>query len=183
MTILAYNELIHLLDSGVIQDGKHSAVGGSSIDIHLGPTIIAEKGTGADFYGTIDYRERDKFWGEKIELNDNGFALFPGEFILAHTIEKFEIPLNLSALLRTKSSMGRIGLEHLDAGWIDPGFSGALTLELTNTLQSHAIRIRPGDSIGQLVFFRHEMVEYDNSYKAKGRYSGSDTVEQTRKAR
>lgn len=183
MTILAYNELIHLLDSGVIQDGKHSAVGGSSIDIHLGRSIIAEEYVGG-FQGIIDYREREQFKGFKFELNeDDGNLLFPGKFILAHTVEKFEIPLNLSALLRTKSSMGRIGLEHLDAGWIDPGFSGALTLELTNTLQNHAIRIRPGDAIGQLVFFRHEMVEYDNSYKAKGRYSGSDTVEQTRKAR
>lgn len=182
MTILAHNELVHLLDTRVIQDGKHSAIGGSSIDIHLGSSIIAEV-TPFNGFGVIDYRDRDKFDGCQCELSDEGFELYPGQFILAHTIEKFEIPLNLSALLRTKSSMGRIGLEHLDAGWVDPGFSGALTLELTNTLQNHAIRIRPGDAIGQLVFFRHEMVEYDNSYKAKGRYSGSDTVEQTRKAR
>lgn len=182
MTIVAYDELVHLLDSGVIQDGKHSAAGGSSIDIHLGPTIIVENPAGFP-RRVIDYRERDQFDGTKVVLDEDGFELFPGQFILAHTVEKFEIPLNLSALLRTKSSMGRIGLEHLDAGWVDPGFSGALTLELTNTLRHHAIRIRPGDAIGQLVFFRHEMVEYDNSYKAKGRYSGSDTVEQTRKAR
>ena len=182
MTILAYDELVHLLDSGVIQDGKHCAVGGSSIDIHLGRTIIIERSP-IDGYGVIDYRERDQFYGTKGVMYEDGFDIFPGQFILAHTVEKFDIPLNLSALLRTKSSMGRIGLEHLDAGWVDPGFSGALTLELTNTLRHHAIRIRPGDAIGQLVFFRHEMVEYDNSYKAKGRYSGSDTVEQTRKAR
>lgn len=175
--ILAHNELIYLLDSGVIESGQHAAVGGASIDIHLGDTILIE----ADTEHVADYRARTPLKMREVRLTPDGYVMRPGEFILAHCVEYLRMPLNLTALLRTKSSMGRIGFEHMDAGVVDPGFHGQLTLEFKNQLQHQSFRIRPGDPVGQLVFFRHETVEHDNSYLAKGRYNGQMGVNQTRK--
>ena len=174
--ILAHDELIHLLETGVIENGQHSAVGGASIDIHLGDTILIE----ADIEHVADYRERSPLKMREVKLTPDGYVMRPGEFILAHCVEYLRMPLHHTALLRTKSSMGRIGFEHMDAGVVDPGFHGQLTLEFKNQLQYQSFRIRPGDPVGQLVFFRHATVELDNSYLAKGRYNGQRGVNQTR---
>ena len=174
--ILAHDELIHLLDSGVIQHGQRAAVGGASIDIHLGDTILVE----ADTEYIADYRDRTPLKMREVKLDDSGFVMRPGQFILAHCVECLTMPLHLTALLRTKSSMGRIGFEHMDAGVVDPGFHGQLTLEFKSQLQCQSFRIRPGDDVGQLVFFRHETVNHDDSYLAKGRYNGQRGVNQTR---
>ena len=73
--------------------------------------------------------------------------------------------------------MARIGLEHMNAGWCDAGWNGSvLTLELKNMTKHHAIRIRPGDPIGQMVFFKHEPVPTEASYASKGRYNGDSSV-------
>lgn len=184
MTILAYDELVHLVETGVIKGGKHSAISGTSIDLHLGPRILIEKRAPDGIVPVLDYRARTPMLvHEYIMDKEDGYVLNPGEFILAHSVESFDVPLNMSSILRCKSSMGRMGFEHLDAGFVDPGFEGVLTFEFVNVLRYHSIRIRPGDPVGQLIWHRHAAVDYDNSYKAKGRYSGSDTVEQTRKAR
>ena len=181
---LAYGDLVHLVESGVIESGRLEAVGGSSVDIHLGGKILIEnrRNTKSGFsVPVVDYGDREPLDVIEFDLSKAGeFVLSPGQFILAHSVEVLNMPLSMSALLRTKSSMGRIGFEHMDAGWVDPGFSGQLTLEFKNQLESHAIRIRPGDQVGQLVFFRHETVEHDNSYKARGRYNGQRGAVQIR---
>ena len=181
---LAYDELAHLVESGVTESGRLEAVGGSSVDIHLGDKILIEnrrKRLHRVNVPVVDYSDREPLDVIEVDLSKTGeYVLSPGQFILAHSVEVLNMPLNMSALLRTKSSMGRIGFEHMDAGWVDPGFSGQLTLEFKNQLESHAIRIRPGDQVGRLVFFRHETVEHDNSYKAKGRYNGQRGAVQTR---
>lgn len=180
MTILAYDELVHLIDTGVIASGRHDAVSGTSIDLHLGPRILIEadrRGASGEI-PVLDYRERTPMHVEQHDMDDDGYVLMPGQFVLAHSVERFDVPLNMSAMLRCKSSMGRMGFEHLDAGWVDPGFSGVLTFEFVNVCQYHAIRIRPGDPVGQLVWHRHAAIDYDNSYRANGRYSGRDSVAQ-----
>jgi deoxycytidine triphosphate deaminase len=74
--------------------------------------------------------------------------------------------------------MARIGLEHMNAGWCDAGWQGSvLTLEFKNMTRFHSIRIRPGDAIGQMVFFRHAPVSYEASYAARGRYNNNASVE------
>ena len=73
--------------------------------------------------------------------------------------------------------MARIGLEHLNAGWCDAGWTGSvLTLEFRNLTTFHEIELIYGDKIGQMVFFKHDPVEMDNSYAVKGRYNGLATV-------
>ncbi|APT91476.1 deoxycytidine triphosphate deaminase [Corynebacterium sphenisci DSM 44792] len=82
------------------------------------------------------------------------FVLHPGEFVLAATLERFDIPAHLAGRLEGKSSLGRLGLlTHSTAGFIDPGFSGHITLELSN-VANLPIVLWPGMKVGQLALFR-----------------------------
>jgi dCTP deaminase len=85
---------------------------------------------------------------------DEPFILHPGEFVLASTYEVVSLPDDIAARLEGKSSLGRLGLlTHSTAGFIDPGFSGHVTLELSN-VATLPITLWPGMKIGQLCFFR-----------------------------
>ncbi|GAA3070132.1 dCTP deaminase [Actinocorallia glomerata] len=82
------------------------------------------------------------------------FVLHPGEFVLGATYEAVTLPEDVAARLEGKSSLGRLGLlTHSTAGFIDPGFSGQVTLELSN-MATLPIKLWPGSKIGQLCFFR-----------------------------
>jgi len=82
------------------------------------------------------------------------FILHPGEFVLGSTYEVVTLPDDVAARLEGKSSLGRLGLlTHSTAGFIDPGFSGHVTLELSNAA-TLPIKLWPGMKIGQLCFFR-----------------------------
>ncbi|MBD9697899.1 dCTP deaminase [Flavimobilis sp. GY10621] len=85
---------------------------------------------------------------------DEPFVLHPGEFVLGATYEQVTLPDDIAARLEGKSSLGRLGLlTHSTAGFIDPGFSGHVTLELSN-VATLPIMLWPGMKIGQLCFFR-----------------------------
>lgn len=85
---------------------------------------------------------------------DEPFVLHPGEFVLGSTYEVVTLPNDVAARLEGKSSLGRLGLlTHSTAGFIDPGFSGHVTLELAN-VANLPILLRPGMKIGQVCFFR-----------------------------
>jgi len=90
-----------------------------------------------------------------VEVDPNeGFVLHPGEFVLASTLETVSLPDDLAARVEGKSSLGRLGLlTHATAGFVDPGFSGHVTLELSN-VATLPIMLWPGMKIGQLAFFR-----------------------------
>ncbi len=84
---------------------------------------------------------------------DTPFVLHPGEFVLGSTLEAISVPDDLAARLEGKSSLGRLGLvTHSTAGFIDPGFSGHVTLELSN-LANLPITLWPGMKIGQICVF------------------------------
>ncbi|WP_306508384.1 dCTP deaminase [Corynebacterium sp.] len=84
----------------------------------------------------------------------DAFVLHPGEFVLGATLEKFTLPANLAGRLEGKSSLGRLGLlTHSTAGFIDPGFSGHITLELSNTANL-PITLWPNMKVGQLAIFQ-----------------------------
>ncbi len=86
--------------------------------------------------------------------NEEPFILHPGEFVLGSTYEQVTLPDDVAARLEGKSSLGRLGLlTHSTAGFIDPGFSGHVTLELAN-VANLPIKLWPGMKIGQLCFFR-----------------------------
>lgn len=85
---------------------------------------------------------------------EEGFVLHPGEFVLGSTLETVTLPDDLAARVEGKSSLGRLGLlTHATAGFVDPGFSGHVTLELSN-VATLPIRLWPGMKVGQLCFFR-----------------------------
>lgn len=89
----------------------------------------------------------------EVESGDS-FVLHPGEFVLGATYEAVSLPDDIAARLEGKSSLGRLGLlTHSTAGFIDPGFSGHVTLELSN-VATLPITLWPGMKIGQLCFFR-----------------------------
>lgn len=167
-------ELKQLYEQGVILKFEDRALNTASLDIHLGKTILVERFTERE---PISYRRREKLPMEEIDVT-KPYALRPGQFILAHTIEVFHFTDDLSALLRIKSSQGRIGFEHLDAGWVDPGFDGSLTLEFKNMLEFNSFEVQYGDPIGQLVFFGIDEVKPEHSYRKVGRYGGHAGPEQ-----
>lgn len=89
----------------------------------------------------------------EVESNE-AFVLHPGEFVLGATFEMVSLPDDVAARLEGKSSLGRLGLlTHSTAGFVDPGFSGHVTLELSN-VATLPITLWPGMKIGQLCFFR-----------------------------
>lgn len=106
-------------------------------------------------YPVIDPSEDQPDLTRMIEVDpDEGFILHPGEFVLGSTFEQVTLPDDVAARLEGKSSLGRLGLlTHSTAGFIDPGFSGHVTLELSN-VATLPIRLWPGMKIGQLCFFR-----------------------------
>ena len=106
-------------------------------------------------YAVIDPAEEQPELTRLIEVDpEEGFILHPGEFVLGSTYEQVSLPDDIAARLEGKSSLGRLGLlTHSTAGFIDPGFEGHVTLELSN-VATLPIRLWPGMKIGQLCFFR-----------------------------
>ncbi len=107
-------------------------------------------------YPYIDPAEEQPELTRLVEVTEEeaGFVLHPGEFVLGSTVELVTLPDDLAARVEGKSSLGRLGLmTHATAGFVDPGFSGHVTLELSN-VATLPIMLYPGMKIGQLAFFQ-----------------------------
>jgi len=109
-----------------------------------------------------------KLWSEEREFKT--FILKPWQLALFSSVEYTTIPDNLAGVLFSKSSIGRIGLEHLHSGYGDAGFSGNWTFELLNVLP-YPIVITAGETLLQLVLF-HLDEKTNVSYREVGRYNG-----------
>ncbi len=105
-------------------------------------------------YSCIDPKAPQQDLTEMIEVGDDEpFIVHPGEFILGSTVERIGLGSDIAAQLGGKSSLGRLGLiVHATAGFIDPGFEGSVTLELSN-VANLPIRLYPGMKVGQISFF------------------------------
>jgi len=106
-------------------------------------------------YSVIDPSiEQAELTREVIAEDDEAFILHPGEFVLASTYEIITLPDDIAGRLEGKSSLGRLGLlTHSTAGFIDPGFSGHITLELSN-VANLPVKLYPGMKIGQLCLIK-----------------------------
>jgi dCTP deaminase len=124
----------------------------SSVDLHVDDQFRVFANSR---YAFIDVREEMPDLTELIQAKpDEPFILHPGEFVLGSTVERVRIPDDLVARLEGKSSLGRLGLLiHSTAGYVDPGWDGYLTLELSN-VANLPITLYPGMKIGQISFFR-----------------------------
>jgi dCTP deaminase len=126
-------------------------------------------------YPFIDVREPMENLTELVTVEDDEpFVLHPGEFVLGQTLERVRLPDDLVARLEGKSSLGRLGLLiHSTAGYVDPGWDGYLTLELSN-VANLPITIYPTMKIGQISFFRlTSSAEHPYGSEARGsKYQG-----------
>ena len=173
--ILVHQELIQLIRDGVIE-APESAVGPSSVDVTLGVRFLRERVS--PFWRFLRlfgiYKVIDPAKGERPEFEEIflSTAIRPGDFCLAVINEKVNLPAWLSDEFRLTSTEARCGIQHALAVWADCGWSGRLTLELSNALKYHSIRLSEGMRIGQLIFHKHAVS--DAPYK--GRYQGDETV-------
>lgn len=179
--ILSYNDLIATVQDKAIYPCPSENINASSVDVRLGGLILMETAAPnldqMDTWPVITLNKREEPLFTEIVLEEGGepFILPPGGFCLAQTIEKFTMPLNLSAEFKMKSSGARMGLDNVLATWCDPGWYGSvLTLELKNTLQFHAIALHFGDKIGQVIFHENKPVPRERSYAARGSYNNTD---------
>lgn len=104
------------------------------------------------------------------------FILHPGEFALASTLEYVKVPLDLAARLEGRSTWGRLGLQiHATAGFVDPGFRGALTFELSN-VSNIPLPLYPGVRISQICFFLSTTTNLPYGKKRYTKYSGKTST-------
>ena len=124
----------------------------ASVDVHLDHNLLVFRNSRRPY---IDVRQDMSDLTEMEQIDpDHPFMLHPGEFVLASTMEEIELPNDLVARLEGKSSLGRIGLLiHSTAGYVDPGWKGHLTLELSN-VSNLPVTLYYGMKIGQLSFLR-----------------------------
>ena len=133
-----------------IEPFDDSMVQPASVDLRLGTSFRV-------FHNhritAIDLADPPRNLTEHVEVDDDeSFVIHPGEFVLGRTQERVELPDDIVARIEGKSSLGRLGLiVHATAGFVDPGFKGTLTLEITN-LTRVPIILWPGKPIAQLSF-------------------------------
>jgi len=179
--ILTHNELVALVESGAIEGVKPEHINGASIDITMGGTFYYEA-VPSSTRKTIRLanKEAPQMTREVI----SHLPLAPGMWCLAETQHIFHLPDDVAAIYVLKSSMARAGLNHLNAGYCDPGWHGsALTMEFHNVLRRHSLVLHPGDKCGQMYFFRGEVVPELASYAVRGQYNGSQGVQQSKGVR
>jgi len=139
----------------------------ASLDLRLGDDLLIESAEHPELvaYPFAHHTEADPY------------LLRPGQFVLSSTVEVFNLPDDIAGQFLLKSSRAREGLEHLLAGYVDPGFWGSrLTLELHNSRQLHPVALWPGMKIGQVVFHRMHARPL-RSYRETGRYNDQPHVQ------
>jgi dCTP deaminase len=174
MSLLSYLELCELVEQGVI-NAPIGNVNGSSIDLTLHHTLLLESNLGANV--DIDLSNKESINTHEFVMDDSGYLVSTGEFLLASTNEIYNLPADISCEYKLKSTMARNGLEHLNAGWADAWWHGSkLTLEFKNFNRYHNLLLKPNMKIGQMVFFRHTPVPKEFGYAIKGQYNNQKTV-------
>ena len=151
-SVLSDGTILRLVEAGriTIDPWDPDRVQPASVDLRLGDSfrVFHNHRTTA-----IDLRDPPSNLTEEVVVEQGEqFVIHPGEFVLGRTLEQVAIPDDIVARIEGKSSVGRLGLiVHATAGFVDPGFTGTLTLEITN-FNSVPIVLRPGLPIAQLSF-------------------------------
>ena len=164
--ILCDWEIQNACHDGMVTPFEDALLNPASLDVRLGAELLIESAESPEL----------KPYPLRYHTEAEPYLLRPGQFVLAQTIETFNLPDNIAAQFMLKSSRARGGLEHLMAGYCDPGWHGSvLTLELHNSRQLHPVPLWFGMKIGQMVF--HRMSERPlKSYRETGRYNNHQTV-------
>ena len=169
--ILSDKQIRVMIERGnLISPVTDKQINPASVNLTLGNTYLIPKvkKVGSTYLG-------DEVEYHRFEVNEgHGFPIDPGEFILATTQERVNIPSNIAAFVQGRSSIGRIGLTTQNAGFVDPGFHGHITLELVNE-SPNTIILKEGYPVAQLVFFECYPVErpYRGKYNDQVEATGS----------
>ena len=154
MAVLSDRDIRAQLQSGRVRIDPYdpACLQPSSVDLHLDADFRVFRN---NRYPFIDVRAPQPDLTELVSIaGDDPFILHPGEFVLGQTMEWVELPDDLVARLEGRSSLGRLGLLiHSTAGYVDPGWKGNLTLELSN-VANLPIALYSGMKIGQISFFQ-----------------------------
>lgn len=174
--ILSDKTLKSLLKSGelVVSPIDEKSIQPASIDCRLGDHFLVIED---NHMHVITLGEEIKYR----EIEGDSITIPPHSFILATTQEYIKMPNNLTAFVEGRSSIGRIGLFIQNAGWVDPGFEGRITLELYNA-SSLPIKLESGKRICQLVFCKMDSAAdkpYEGKYQRQQRTVGSRIFQDT----
>jgi dCTP deaminase len=151
--VLSDRSIREALDAGhiVIDPFDASCIQPSSVDLHVDQYFRLFRNHTSR---VIDVRENQEDLTELVDTGEEPLILHPGEFVLGSTKERVTLPADLVARLEGKSSLGRLGLLiHSTAGFVDAGWDGHLTLELSN-VANLPITVYPGMKIGQISFLQ-----------------------------
>jgi dCTP deaminase len=146
--------------------------GPSSLDVRLGTDFRRLENINRSQVALNErFHDEEEAYTKRVVLSaGQRFYLHPGEFVLASTLEYFKLPDNLAARIEGRSSWGRLGLlVHATAGFVDPGYTGTLTFELSNAGRL-PIELKPGLRIGQICFFSmsvSSLIPYGTKHRSK----------------
>ena len=142
-------------------DPDPALINSASIDIRVGHAVLRETWDG---------------W-EKIDLRTGPIKVAPGEFLLASTYEWFSVPAEYAIDLRLKSSVARVGWDHCLAFYVDPGWSGVLTMEIKNSLRYRSLQLAWKDRFAQILVNR---LDAPAEVLYEGKYNYANTVEESK---
>ena len=158
-----------LIDGKLVISPMHEQqIQPASVDIRLGDTFCVVEDSSE---GIINLEREVRYK----TIKSDTYLLLPGQFVLATTMEYIALPDNLTAFVEGRSSLGRLGLFVQNAGWVDPGFKGEITLELFNANRC-AIELKAGRRVGQLVFAQMDkpaLCPYGGKYQGQRGATGS----------
>lgn len=168
--ILSDKTLMKMLEEKtlIVEPIEKEQIQPASIDIRLGNTFSIVEDTST---GIINLENEIKYK----TITSDSYILLPNQFVLATTMEYFDLPDDLTAFVEGRSSLGRMGLFIQNAGWVDPGFKGEITLELYNANRC-AIELKAGRRVGQLVFAKMDetaLNPYNGKYQGQRGATGS----------
>lgn len=168
--ILSDRTILQMIQDGTLKITplEQEQIQPASVDIRLGNTfgIVEDSPRGIiTMENKIPYKT----------IESDSYVLLPNQFVLATTMEYISLPDTLTAFVEGRSSLGRMGLFIQNAGWVDPGFEGEITLELYNANRC-AIELKCGRRVGQLVFAKMDapaLHPYNGKYQGQKGATGS----------